>query len=285
MFRETAFLGGIFTLLLFASSCGEKNPSGTETPSTGSQQLFGTFQVTLVAPQGTTPGFTSVLGRMYDDPTPSAIIWEEAASSGDCRLLTPRVPFCDPPCGSGAVCVEDGQCQSYPSAISAGTVHVDGLQTLAGETTFSMDPIANNYQPSGGTSLAFPAFSEGDNITFTASGNSSVSAFTMTAKGISPLEVANETIELDGEPVILEWTPPEQPELTTISVIFDISYHGGTKGKIECDCQDTGSLEVAASLLEQLKALGISGFPKVEITRRTMGSRAAHRSTEERARA
>ena len=109
------------------------------------------LQVALVAPQGTTPGFTSVLGKMYDGPIPSAIIWEETASSGDCRLLTPRIPFCESSCGNGAVCVEDGQCQSYPSAISVVTVHVDGLQT-----SFAMDPIANNYQIPGGVALAWP---------------------------------------------------------------------------------------------------------------------------------
>ena len=134
-----------------------------------------------------------------------------------------------------------------------------------------MDPIANNYQPPVGTQLAFPAFAAGDGITFVASGTKSVSAFAVTAKGISPLQVANESIELAGEQVLLEWTPSGQTE-ATISVAFDISYHGGTRGKVECECPDTGLLEVSASLLEQLKALGISGFPKIEIARRTIGS-------------
>ncbi len=225
-----------------------------------------------MAPEGTKPGFTAVLGRIQDGPTPGAIIWEEAASSGDCRLLTPRVPFCEQPCDGGALCVEDGRCQSFPAAITVGTVQVDGLLTVAGETAFSMEPIANNYQPPGGTRLAFPAFSAGDDITFAANGTKSVSTFAVTAKGISPLEIANESIELGGEPVLLEWTPSAQMDVTTISVAFDISYHGGTKGRVVCECPDTGSLDVSASLLEQLKALGISGFPKIEIARGTIGS-------------
>ena len=270
--HRAVFRGELLALLLLASACGKDNPSGNTNPSTGSIDPVGTFQVSLVAPQGTTPGFTSVLGRLQEGPTPSAIIWEEAAASGDCRLLTPRTPFCDPLCGSDALCVEDGQCGSFPAVLTAGTVQVDGLQTVAGETTFSMDPIAGNYQPTGGVSLPFPAFSEGDDITFGANGSEAVSPFAVTARGISPLEVMNETIELAGEPVLLEWTPPWLTDITTISVVFDISYHGGPRGKVVCDCPDSGSLDVSAALLEQLKALGISGFPKMEIARRAVGS-------------
>lgn len=267
-----AILGCFLLAGMLVSACGSDNPSGDDDESTGSVDPFGTFQVSLVAPQGTTPGFTAVLGRMQDGPTPSAIVWEEAAVSGDCRLLTPRVPFCEQPCGGGALCVEDGVCQPFATPIDVGTVRVDGLRTLDGETAFSMEAIAFNYQPPGGAPLAFPAFAVGGDITFTASGNSTVSSFAVTARGISPLQIANETIALDGEPVLLEWTPSALAGVTTISVAFDISYHGGTKGRVECECPDSGSLEVSASLLEQLKALGISGFPKIEVSRRATGS-------------
>lgn len=264
---------GVFALLLLASSCDSGGAADEETSPTESQEPFGAFQVELVAPFGTTPGFTSVLGKLNDGPTPSAIIWEEAASSGFCTLLTPRVPFCEQGCGSDALCVEDGQCQAFPAAMTAGTVVVEGLQTTSGATSFSMDPVADNYQLSSGTSLPYPAFAEGDDITFTASGNASTAAFTMTAQGISPLDVANDSIELvDGQPALLEWTPPNQQEIADIAVTVDISFHGGTKGKIECEAPDTGSLELAAPLLDQLKALGFSGWPTVEITRRTIGT-------------
>ena len=277
MLRATTAWGGIAALLLLSYSCGGETPSvdapsDQGIPGSATQQPFGTFQVALVAPRGETPGFTSVLGKVYDGPTPPAIIWEEAASGGGCRLLTPRVPFCEEPCGSGTICVEDGRCQPYPSPITVGTVQANGLRTDAGANTFSMDPIANNYQPTGGIRLPHPAFFEGDDITFSASGTASVAPFTMTAKAIGPLEVADKTLTLDGGPMTLEWTPAQQPELAPISAAFDISYHGGTKGKIECESPDTGSLQVSASLLDQLKALGVSGFPKVEITRKAIGT-------------
>jgi hypothetical protein len=42
---------------------------------------------------------------------------------------------------------------------------------------------------------------------------------------------------------------------------------GDPAGKIECDCEDNGSLTIPASMLDKLKTYGISGFPKLEIAR------------------
>ena len=56
---------------------------------------------------------------------------------------------------------------------------------------------------------------------------------------------------------------------------LDISHHGGTKGKIECDAEDKGSLGLAAALLDQLQNLGVSGFPTVVVTREMAGSSTA----------
>ena len=76
------------------------------------KKVYGTFVVRLHAPYGTLPGYTVVLGGIYDNPIPVAIIWEEVAASDDCRLLTPRIPLCEVPCGETALCVEDDSCQS-----------------------------------------------------------------------------------------------------------------------------------------------------------------------------
>lgn len=53
--------------------------------------------------------------------------------------------------------------------------------------------------------------------------------------------------------------------------MIDISHHGGTKGKIECEGPDNGSMEIAANLVTQLKALGVSGFPKIDVFRKAVG--------------
>jgi hypothetical protein len=237
----------------------------------GSEDLVGTFQVALNPPKEGNPAYTSVLGTVFDGPTPSTPIWEEAAKSGACRLLTPRVPYCEEPCGGTALCVEDDTCQPFPEVVTVGTVNVEGLRVSGGGTTFSMDPIAGNYQPAGVT-LEYPPFSEGDAVTFSAEGEGSVPAFVLEADGINQLELLNQSIELaDGQPVNLSWTPPGQGD-TDIYVKLDISHHGGCKGMIECDAGDSGSLELTAGMIDQLKALGISGWPSIVVSRKAIGS-------------
>jgi hypothetical protein len=234
-------------------------------------ELIGTFQVALMPPAEGNPAYTKVFGMVFDGPTPVPLVWEEAARDGACRLMTPRVPYCEEPCEGGAICVEDNVCQFYPETVTVGTVEVEGLRISGGGTSFSMDPIAGNYQPTGIT-LEYPGFFEGDAITVSAEGEDQVPAFTLEGEGIAELELLNQSIELaDGQAVNLSWTPPGQ-DVADIYVKLDISHHGGTKGMIECDVEDTGSLELTAAMLDQLKSLGISGWPSIVVTRWTAGS-------------
>lgn len=240
--------------------------------------LVGTFQVRLVAPVPAmngdpgTPGLTAVLGKIYDGPSPSQLIWEEAGKEGACRLLTPRVPFCSTPCGGSAVCVEDETCEPYPTAHSAGSVTAKGIQTEAGTAEFVMKPVANNYQPPADVKLKYPGFAEGDAVRMEAAGEF-YSAFSVESKGIAQLVVLNQTITLEPTKAFtLTWTPPAQAGGSMIHVKVDVSHHGGTKGLIECDTEDTGSLELPAALLTQLLNLGIAGYPTVLTTRMTKGS-------------
>jgi hypothetical protein len=55
-------------------------------------------------------------------------------------------------------------------------------------------------------------------------------------------------------------------------VSIDISHHGGIKGTIECDAEDTGSLELSAAILTELLNLGVAGFPTIHISRKLVGS-------------
>ncbi|MBN1308218.1 MAG: hypothetical protein JXA18_09900 [Chitinispirillaceae bacterium] len=272
----------LFAFLLLSGSCqvGEDgNPSGSDTTAadttdttttadTGAIESYGTFQIMLRE-----EGVTAVLGRMYDGPLPSKppVVWEVVETAGGCCLLKPRTPLCAEPCEWGYLCVEDDSCQLEPSAISVGTVTVNGLKLTNGTAAFSMDHIGFNYQPPITDTLTYPPFNEGDVVTLSASGSQSISAFTLTARGFSPLEVLNESFPCaDGQPIELKWTPPGLTGNTTIFVLVDISYHGGTKAKIECDCEDDGSLTIAASLLDKLKTYGISGYPKIEVSRKAV---------------
>jgi hypothetical protein len=137
-----------------------------------------------------------------------------------------------------------------------------------------MDPVVHAYQST--ERLNFPPFAEGDAVSFSASGDSGVSAFNVSSRGISPLVLLNDSLTLaDGKPINLEWTPPKSAGATVISVEVDISHHGGIKGKIECEGADDGKLEIAAALVDKLKALGVSGYPNIGISRKATTTNAA----------
>ena len=254
-------------------SGGSGGSTGSGEPTGDPTKLVGAFQVrSLPSAEPGAAGSTAVIGKFYDGPTPAQLVWEMQAEEGGCQLLTPRVPFCNEPCGGSAVCVEDDTCQPYPAAHSAGNVTVTGLNLESGAASLVMSPTANNYQPPAGVKLLYPPVDEGDVLRFEASGDF-FSAFTVEAKGVSPLDLLNETIALDpAQPLQLEWTPPGQAGISKVYVKLDISHHGGTKGMIECNVEDTGSLDVPASLVKQLLDLGVAGFPTIIVTRRSVGS-------------
>ena len=211
--------------------------------------------------QPAVPGYTSVLGKVTDGPTPALIQWVLDTTEGPCKLLKPKVPFCDPGCGGSAACVDDNECQSYPTAKDVGTVAVKGVKTDQGATEFSMEPVVHNYQVPAGVNCPYPAFAEGAALSMT-SGGGAYAPFTITAKGIKPFDSTNGTITLEpGKPVTLTWDAAGVAGISTVYVKLDISHHGGTKGMIECDAPDTGSLTLSASLLGKLTALGWPGSP------------------------
>jgi hypothetical protein len=263
-------------LFLFAGACMNDSGDGGKPPA-GKKDSFGGFLVSLVQPTEISQGYTSVVGQMYSGATPSSLVWETVAKSGSCTLFKPKVPFCETPCGSGAACVADNKCMDFPKPVSVGKVTVTGVKTKDGASTFTMDPLSLNfsYLPAGSIQLKMPPFAEGDAVEFSAAGDTGASAFKVSAKGIAALAILNDTIVLaDNQPILLKWTAPADPANSTVSAVVDISHHGGTKGKIECEGPDNGALEIAAPLVTQLKALGVSGFPKIDVARRAVGNAA-----------
>jgi hypothetical protein len=260
------FSAGALVFLIVFGSC---NKGGNGNPTTiqktkGTKDAYGTFLVKLDILRGV----TNVNGQFFDGPTPSNIIWEIDTVVGNCRLFKKRIPVCNTPCPSKNVCVDDDKCEPSPLKMSVDTVLVNGLKTSNGKTSFSMYPVGSIFAYAPDDGILYPPCSEGETVTFIAQGDSIAAPCTLTAKGISPLEVLNDSILVaDGQPITLNWTPPSIPGISTIFVTVDISYHAGTKGKIECECPDTGSVTIPAVLLDKLKSLGMSGFPKVDISR------------------
>jgi hypothetical protein len=243
--------------------------------------LLGTFEIELIAPKleddgTTTAGHTAILGKIYDGPQPSTVIWDTQAVDGGCTLSTPRVPFCATPCGSSAACVADNTCQAYPTSQSVGAVHVTGVKTAAGASALDLTPIQNSYQPTAAVVLAYPGFAESDAIEVVAAGSSFTGGFTLATRGVAQLALGQRgPIALPGhQAVALTWTPPATGAISTIHVLLDLSHHGGSKGKIECDVADTGALTLGAAMLDPLIALGVAGYPTIIVTRRSIGAAA-----------
>lgn len=254
-------------LLLAIVSCNDDG--GTTAPPTGNHTSSGSFVVELVR-NGPNTGFTSISGLIYTGPNPSPVGWKQISQSGSCKLYTPVVPFCNPGCGSQAACVEDGKCEAYPTAIGAGKITVKGIKTVSGLTEFVMDPqMSLNYQQP--STLEFRPFAEGGAISMSAAGDTGISAFTLTGKGISPLVMLHDTLPLPGgQPIVVEWTPAIDPTASKLFILVDVSHHGGSKGKIECEVPDNGKLTIPAAMADQLRALGVSGYPKLEATRKAI---------------
>ncbi len=264
---RAALLAFVFSLgLLACSSDGDAASASGGSASGGSpstsDEIVGAFLTELIEATDSAEARTAISGKVYDAPTPANIVWNEEATSGDCVLSTPSTPFCDPGCVGGDVCGADGTCHAYPSAQDVGDVVVTGL----GDAPFTIEPIANGYQLPGGVELPYPPADEGASVSFAVPGGS-YSAFTLETAMVAPLEwEASLMLDRDG-PIALEWVAPGDAELARMLVLVDLSHHGGTKGKIECDLPDTGSAEIPAELVTALIDLGVAGFPKITLTR------------------
>jgi hypothetical protein len=246
--------------------------SGNGTAGTGASpgdegELLGSFKVEVTADEsGPTMGTTSVLGKVTSGATPSAVVWEEAGAEGACRLEKPRVPFCTPSCGAD-VCVEDDVCRPYPTAQSVGAVTLTGVRLLDGTSDLALKEVAKAYQPPAGTMFAYPPFQEGDAVKVSAAGGD-LPGFDLQTTGVAPMWLSNENLTLEeGEPLELTWEAAADPRASSIHLKLDISHHGGSKGMIECDQDDTGTLSIPAALVTELLGLGVAGFPTVIVTR------------------
>jgi hypothetical protein len=261
---------GLLPALLWAVSCMNDSEGGDKPPAAESN-TSGYFRIRLNEKSEISQGIPTVEGRVYAGVSPSAILWVEKSRSGACALYQPKAPFCDPGCGTKAVCVEDGVCKAFARPIVVGKVTLTGAKTKAGETSFAMDPTNNVYQVPAGTNLDYTPFAEGDEVKVSAAGDTALGSFAIAGKAIARLNVLSDTIVLaDGKPIHLSWTPPAKEMGTSILVEVDISHHGGSKGKISCETADNGSLDIAAPLVDNLKALGVSGFPRIELTRKSV---------------
>lgn len=277
-------------LLLAPLSCGDGSSSGTEASSTGSST--GEPVASSAASSGSsgngTPsgqtcandqragslslrlsdGGTTVFdGAISDGITPSSV-YREIAAEGGCQLLGPRDLFCSPSCESGTTCAGENECVTKPVKQSAGTITVSGLLTGLEVTP---NAITGGYSKT--IVDPFPAFEPGAAIELSAQG-AVFSAFTLHGWGVPPLTTSLTTVNVSkGSGVPLTWdTTGVNPGQTEISMNFSVNVHGATTGWIECTVPDTGSFEIPATLVSDLIELGLSGFPRMYLARRSADS-------------
>jgi hypothetical protein len=237
--------------------------------SAGDDDLYGSFNVSFVPadPGSMSDARTSIIGKFSDGPTPSAEVWMVEREAESCQLYVPERVFCQPACDSSAACVHGNTCMLYPMATTVGTVTLTGV----GASPIAMDPIANNYQPKSSASVPYPPCNEGDTLVLTAAGGGEA-GFEISAKCIAPLEFDDDLTLQKGQPLKLTWSAPGQTNLARVGVKLDISHHGGSTGKIECEVADTGSLEIPAMLVDRLVELGTAGFPTIAVTRKVLAA-------------
>ncbi|HVX93400.1 MAG TPA: hypothetical protein VHK47_00715 [Polyangia bacterium] len=247
-------------------AAGTTGGAGT-TGAAGENAVVGAFAIKLVETMGTNAAHTTITGVVKDGPQPDLVHFVAGTKDGSCALYTPEVPFCSTPCGSAA-CVADDTCQAYPTAKNVGTVTVDGLAGAAG---FALSSSSNSYTTGVGFSPSYPPFTEGADVSVSASG-ADYAAFSIHAKAIAPLVLPSSAITLQkNQPLELTWTAAGAAADSAIHVQLDVSHHGGTKGQIRCDAPDTGSLTISAALVTQLINLGFSGYPSITVTRSSSG--------------
>jgi hypothetical protein len=211
--------------------------------------------------------FTAVQGRVLNGVVPSTVR-DTTAQEGACRLLRGRTLFCDPACGASRTCGENGVCIDYPTAQNVGTVSVSGLKAA-----LSLSPNTARFYSSSSTTLPFPGFDEGAALRLSAAG-ADLPAFSLRGQGVRPLSVDSSDLTVErGQPLPVSWTPATADGAARIHIVLDLAHHGGIAASVECDgLPDTGSFTLPASLVSQLLDVGVAGFPKITLSRRTADS-------------
>jgi hypothetical protein len=237
-----------------------------------SASIVGSFLLSVTPGGGTIADKVGLIGKVYDAPNPTTVTWVDGASAAGCVLRTPKIPFCEPDCAEGHDCTGDGICQPRANAVNVGKVRVKNVSTLDGSLDFELTEVALTYQVPGTIKLAYPPFAELDTVRLEAAGGAG-SAFALEAPALTPMVLTGDTPKLErGQPFTVRWAPPLDASRSVVQVVLNISHHGGTSGKIDCEVPDSGSLTIPVELISGLVDIGVSGWPTVKLTRHASGT-------------
>lgn len=206
---------------------------------------------------------TIVAGSVSNGVLPTSIPGV-AAEAGGCQLLVPRTLLCSS-CESTQACAGDDQCVDKPSKVSVGKLQIEGL---TGVTEVAPNGITLDYSK---TVLdPFPAYTIGEPLTLRATGDA-MSSFQAELIGVPAIKSDLTAVATKrGEPAVITWdTEGVVPEESAVFVSFSVNVHGAVTGWIECTAPDTGEFEIPADLVTSLIDRGSSGFPRVDLERRS----------------
>lgn len=241
---------------------------GGSAPVGGSatQGPFGAFTITLNPAVEDAPAYTSIFGKVYGGPYPTDIIETVIASDDSCKVYKYSLHACfDPSCTGEQTCVAENVCEAKPSPVSVGDVSVAGL----GASSLKLSVTNLNYQYP--LELPYPGVADGEPVTLTGSGGTA-SAFTVSAKGVSPIATSESSYLIAGDqPITLNWTPGGSSAGAEVTATLNVSKHGGSAGYMLCTTTDSGTLTIAANVLKALVELGVGGFPELLLKRSTHG--------------
>lgn len=206
---------------------------------------------------------TIIAGAVSSGVLPSSVP-EVASEVGACQLLVPRNLICSA-CPSNQACAGEDECVDKPSKVSAGTLRVDGLLS---EVEVAPNAITGDYSKT--VVDPYPAYNPGDTLTLRAQGDA-VAAFEAELFGVPALTSSSTSVAVKrGEGAVLSWDAESaSAEETAVFVSFSVNVHGAVTGWIECTVPDTGEFEIPAELVTELIDLGSSGFPRVDLERRS----------------
>lgn len=207
--------------------------------------------------------FSSMDGFVSDAIDSSNLPKRLATIDGCVVMQPPNAVECKPECASDKLCTSQG-CVALPKPHDLGKVTVTGLKQ-----PLELANINNLYENPPMT-LAHPGFVEGADIALTAVGAGGYGPFTLKGVGVAPLEVSMTPVVIEGgKPATFTWNAPSKTTPGKVHIKVGVNLHGDVDTWFECDVPDTGSFTATAALTTELFKYGVSGFPGIELTRRT----------------
>jgi hypothetical protein len=194
-------------------------------------------------------------------------IYKDIATIEGCTIKQPPDQAnCNTPCSGGEICGPGGRCMKQPTPHNLGKVTVTGLKR-----PLELTSVSNIYSNPPSPTLDHPPYNDGSDITLSATGDGGYGPFSIKGVGVNKLEVPKTPIPAEsGKPATITWSPPSKPVAASrMHIRFSVNSHGRVDTWLECEVPDTGTYTLSAQLTTELFKYGTSGFPSVDLSRRT----------------